>query len=225
MRDWFLLGYGQNIQIQCPGHKESLTCRQLSRPVVVVDLLPTQFIYEKAWATYYIVHSFSSVNALCSCIVRMGEIFMSLKRAIYRAWNGFTITNQTQICFKRLPRTCHTIYILIELRLTCFQIYSAEQHNEQTVDGLTVSRISLRLHLQSSHFGSGNGGGGADFPTLADPAAASSGSYQQQSSSTHSTGLLLRCTAQVAELYLESSEVELGGRHRDPIPARGKDYI
>lgn len=115
------------------------------------------------------------------------------------------------------------------------QIYSAEHHYEQTVDGLTVSRVSLRLHLQSSHFGNGNGGGGgggasaAEIPTLLDPATASAAmaaSYQQSTSSSHhASGLLLRCTAQVAELYLESSEVELGVRHRDPVPARGNVLI
>lgn len=37
--------------------------------------------------------------------------------------------------------------------------------------------------------------------------------------------LILRCTAQIVDLYQEYKEIELGSpQHRDPVPARGK-YI
>lgn len=55
----------------------------------------------------------------------------------------------------------------------------------------------MRLQLQSIHFGGGpvmNGGG----------------------------QLILRCTAQIGNLYQEYAEKELGVPQKDPIPARGK---
>jgi hypothetical protein len=55
----------------------------------------------------------------------------------------------------------------------------------------------MRLQLQSIHFGGGpvmNGGG----------------------------QLILRCTAQIGNLYQEYVEKELGVPQKDPIPARGK---
>ena len=54
----------------------------------------------------------------------------------------------------------------------------------------------MKLHLQSSHFGG--------------PISSTGG------------GLLLRCTAQIGNLYQEYAEIELGIPQRDPIPARGK---
>lgn len=80
------------------------------------------------------------------------------------------------------------------------QIYSGEPSFVQTIDGLVISRISLRLHLQSSHFG---------------------GPIQ----SPHNNGLILRCTAQIGNLYQQIAEIELGVPQRDPIPARGKKNI
>lgn len=35
-------------------------------------------------------------------------------------------------------------------------------------------------------------------------------------------GLLLRCTAQIGDLYQEYKEIELGTPQKDPVPARGK---
>uniref|UniRef100_A0A1B0B5R1 Uncharacterized protein n=1 Tax=Glossina palpalis gambiensis TaxID=67801 RepID=A0A1B0B5R1_9MUSC len=35
-----------------------------------------------------------------------------------------------------------------------------------------------------------------------------------------SGGLLLRCTAQIGDLYQEYKEIELGTPQKDPIPAR-----
>jgi hypothetical protein len=76
------------------------------------------------------------------------------------------------------------------------QVYSTEVQNFKTIEGRTASRISMRLQLQSIHFGGGpvmNGGG----------------------------QLILRCTAQIGNIYQESTEKELGIPQKDPIPARG----
>lgn len=35
-------------------------------------------------------------------------------------------------------------------------------------------------------------------------------------------GLVLRCTAQIGDLYQEYKEIELGTPQKDPVPARGK---
>ena len=55
----------------------------------------------------------------------------------------------------------------------------------------------MRLQLQSSHFGGG--------PVM-------SGGGQ----------LVLRCTAQIDNLYQEYTEKELGVPQKDPVPARGE---
>lgn len=76
-------------------------------------------------------------------------------------------------------------------------MYSADPTYIQTSDNLVSSRTSLKLQLQSSHFGS--------------PVHAPQGN-----------GLILRCTARIGNLYQENAEIELGVPQRDPIPARGK---
>lgn len=58
-----------------------------------------------------------------------------------------------------------------------------------------MAHASLRLQLQSSHFG-------GPVPIVG-------------------TGLVMRCTADIGNLYQEYTEVELGVPQRDPIPARG----
>lgn len=100
------------------------------------------------------------------------------------------------------------------------QIYTAESHYDQTVDGLIASRISLRLHLQSAHF-SGHGIQPAHFSDGGILNLIHGSGYGQQQHSAAS-GLLLRCTAQIAELYEENTEMELGVPPRDPVPARGE---
>lgn len=62
---------------------------------------------------------------------------------------------------------------------------------------MVSSRTSLKLQLQSSHFGS--------------PVHSPQGN-----------GLILRCTARIGNLYQENAEIELGVPQRDPVPARGK---
>uniref|UniRef100_A0A182SVG5 Uncharacterized protein n=1 Tax=Anopheles maculatus TaxID=74869 RepID=A0A182SVG5_9DIPT len=79
-------------------------------------------------------------------------------------------------------------------------VYTSHEETRTTTDNLISSSLTLRLHLQSSHFGSGLMGGGA------------SGS---------GGALLLRCTATIGKLYERYTELELGVPQRDPIPARG----
>lgn len=77
-----------------------------------------------------------------------------------------------------------------------FQVYQTENQYFKTIEGRTASKIGMRLQLQSVHFGGGpvmNGGG----------------------------QLILRCTAQIGNLYQEYTEKELGVPQKDPIPARG----
>lgn len=76
-------------------------------------------------------------------------------------------------------------------------MYSADPTYIQTSDNLVSSRTSLKLQLQSSHFGS--------------PVHSPQGN-----------GLILRCTARIGNLYQENAEIELGVPQRDPIPARGE---
>lgn len=77
------------------------------------------------------------------------------------------------------------------------QVYSTDVQYFKTIEGRTASKIGMRLQLQSIHFGGGpvmNGGG----------------------------QLILRCTAQIGNLYQEYAEKELGVPQKDPIPARGE---
>lgn len=84
----------------------------------------------------------------------------------------------------------------------CFlydQVYSTDVQYFKTIEGRTATKIGMRLQLQSIHFGGGpvmNGGG----------------------------QLILRCTAQIGNLYQEYAEKELGVPQKDPVPARGKFY-
>lgn len=57
----------------------------------------------------------------------------------------------------------------------------------------------MKLHLQSIHF---------------------AGSVLNPGNS-----LLLRCTSQIGNIYLETKEIELGTPQRDPIPARGNYHL
>ncbi|KAL7730546.1 hypothetical protein ACLKA6_000543 [Drosophila palustris] len=94
-------------------------------------------------------------------------------------------------------------------------ISNSETQYIRTIDNLIASRISLKLQLQGVHFSSVNpaiynGGHGSNsinshvgFTYLPNPG-----------------GLVLRCTAQVGELYQEYKEIELGTPQKDPVPAR-----
>lgn len=78
------------------------------------------------------------------------------------------------------------------------QVYSTDVQYFKTIEGRTASRIGMRVQLQSIHFG-----GGPNVMT---------GGGQ----------LVLRCTAQIGNLYQEYTEKELGVPQKDPVPARGE---
>ncbi|XP_055697157.1 uncharacterized protein LOC129798174 [Phlebotomus papatasi] len=82
----------------------------------------------------------------------------------------------------------------LTLTLNNIVINHGETQYYQTTDNLILAYASLRLQLQSSHFG-------GPVPSVG-------------------TGLVLRCTAEIGNLYQEYTELELGVPQRDPIPAR-----
>ncbi|XP_055851783.1 uncharacterized protein LOC129916047 [Episyrphus balteatus] len=111
-------------------------------------------------------------------------------------------------------------------------VSSGETEYIRTVDSLMASRISLKLQLQAIHF---TGGGS---PLLSNNGGSSNGGNMngnQMLNSLHNNqlgsgsgggghpaggSLVLRCTAQIGDLYQEYKEIELGTPQRDPIPAR-----
>ncbi|XP_058118536.1 uncharacterized protein LOC131284041 [Anopheles ziemanni] len=80
-------------------------------------------------------------------------------------------------------------------------VYKTIEESRTTTDNLISSTLTVRLHLQSSHFGSGL------MPGMGGPSGAGG-------------ALLLRCTATIGKLYEQYTEMELGVPQRDPIPAR-----
>ncbi|XP_053698593.1 uncharacterized protein LOC128745543 [Sabethes cyaneus] len=86
---------------------------------------------------------------------------------------------------------------VLKLTLNNIVIFTPEQTVRTTTDNLMTTAISLRLHLQSSHFSGVQMAGGGGSGTL-----------------------ILRCTATIGTLYERYSELELGVPQRDPIPAR-----
>lgn len=112
-------------------------------------------------------------------------------------------------------------------------VSSGETEYIRAVDSLMASRISLKLQLQAIHFT----GSGASLPntgTGGSSGNSNGGSINgnqmmlnslhnnQLGSGSNSAGgsLVLRCTAQIGDLYQEYKEIELGTPQRDPIPAR-----
>ncbi|XP_061499900.1 uncharacterized protein LOC1274515 [Anopheles gambiae] len=89
----------------------------------------------------------------------------------------------------------------LTLTLNNMVVYTSHEESRTTTDNLISSSLTLRLHLQSSHFGTGL------MPGLG--GASGSGG-----------ALLLRCTATIGKLYERYTELELGVPQRDPIPAR-----
>lgn len=114
------------------------------------------------------------------------------------------------------------------------QVFSEETQHIRTVDNLFASRLSLKLQLQAVHFAAagaivansntnshminalngGISGDGAGVITTSYVSGASNGG-----------SLLLRCTAQIGDLYQEYKEIELGTPQKDPVPARGKCIV
>ncbi|XP_073816130.1 uncharacterized protein [Musca autumnalis] len=119
-----------------------------------------------------------------------------------------------------------------ELRFTInnMPVSSEETLYIRTVDNLIASRLSLKLQLQSVHFtaaapASASGSNAADSSSNSHMinALGPGGTTYVAGSSTGTTGgggLLLRCSAQIGDLYLEYKEIELGTPQKDPIPAR-----
>lgn len=85
----------------------------------------------------------------------------------------------------------------LKLTLNNLVMLNQDQTVRTTTDNLITTAVSLRIHLQSSHFSgvlmAGGGGSGT---------------------------LVLRCTATIGTLYERYSELELGAPQRDPVPAR-----
>ncbi|XP_016995389.2 uncharacterized protein beat-IIb [Drosophila takahashii] len=82
-----------------------------------------------------------------------------------------------------------------------------------SVGQLIASRLSLKLQLQAIHFGTGRSGQFAN----------GNDSRRTLTNAAHliSPGrLVLRCTAQIGDLYMESKEIDLGAPQKDPVPAR-----
>lgn len=100
------------------------------------------------------------------------------------------------------------------------QVTQEETQYIRTVDNLIASRLSLKLQLQAVHFvAAANANGNVN------------GNAHGRSTNVHMTnalghggagGLMLRCTAQIGDLYQEYKEIELGSPQKDPVPARGK---
>ncbi|XP_034488688.1 uncharacterized protein LOC117792595 [Drosophila innubila] len=112
-----------------------------------------------------------------------------------------------------------------ELRFTInhMPVASEETQYIRTVDNLIASRLSLKLQLQAVHFvasttaistthtaanGNINGNGRAANVQMTNALGNVRG------------GLMLRCTAQIGDLYQEYKEIELGTPQKDPVPAR-----
>lgn len=66
-----------------------------------------------------------------------------------------------------------------------------------------------------NHLGAGQGATGVSYNT---GASASAGAGV----GVGGGGLVLRCTAQIGDLYQEYKEIELGTPQKDPVPARGE---
>lgn len=75
-----------------------------------------------------------------------------------------------------------------------------------------ASRLSLKLQLQAIHFQTGIAMNQLSNSIYADNRVSNG-------------ALVLRCTAQIGNLYQEYREIELGAPQRDPVPARGECVI
>ncbi|KAL5283996.1 hypothetical protein ACFFRR_006330 [Megaselia abdita] len=97
-----------------------------------------------------------------------------------------------------------------ELKFTINNIVVNTQETQYipTKDNLFASRLSLKLQLQAIHFQTGVAMSHLSNSIYASDSRASGGA------------LVLRCTAQIGNLYQEYREIELGVPQRDPVPAR-----
>lgn len=87
----------------------------------------------------------------------------------------------------------------------------------RTIDNLIATRISLKMQLQGIHFSSVN-------PAIYNNVYGLNSVYGHggpvYAPNSNPGGLLLRCSAQIGDLYQEYKEIELGTPQKDPVPAR-----
>lgn len=105
------------------------------------------------------------------------------------------------------------------------QVSSEETQYIRTVDNLIASRLSLKVQLQAIHFvAAGVGSSNSHMMNAMGPGGGNPATYATNTGGSGASGgaLLLRCTAQIGDLYQEYKEIELGTPQKDPIPARGK---
>nr|XP_013097814.1 unnamed protein product [Stomoxys calcitrans]XP_013097822.1 unnamed protein product [Stomoxys calcitrans]XP_013097829.1 unnamed protein product [Stomoxys calcitrans] len=115
-----------------------------------------------------------------------------------------------------------------ELRFTInnIPVSSEETQYIRTVDNLIASRLSLKVQLQAVHFaaaaapGANAGNSNSHMMNALGPAGTTYTGAGGSGTSAAGGALLLRCTAQIADLYQEYKEIELGTPQRDPVPAR-----
>ncbi|XP_075170457.1 beaten path IIb [Haematobia irritans] len=111
-----------------------------------------------------------------------------------------------------------------ELRFTInnIPVSSEETQYIRTVDNLIASRLSLKVQLQAVHFAVAAGANAGNSNSHMMNALGPGGATYTGGSGAGATGgaLLLRCTAQIGDLYQEYKEIELGTPQRDPVPAR-----
>ncbi|KAH8383335.1 hypothetical protein KR009_008026 [Drosophila setifemur] len=113
-----------------------------------------------------------------------------------------------------------------ELRFTINNVPVTTEETQyiRTVDNLIASRLSLKIQLQAIHFvaglsahgnGNSNGNGNLNANGLSNAVHTGGGG-----AGGGGGGLILRCTAQIGDLYQEYKEIELGTPQKDPVPAR-----
>nr|XP_036212856.1 uncharacterized protein LOC106622699 [Bactrocera oleae] len=111
----------------------------------------------------------------------------------------------------------------LHFTLNNIPVSTGETQYIRTVDNLIASRLSLKLQLHAAHFAAAvntqhlmNHLGGSQ--------AAMGVSYNTGAAGgvgvVGNGGLVLRCTAQIGDLYQEYKEIELGTPQKDPVPAR-----
>ncbi|XP_017475064.1 PREDICTED: uncharacterized protein LOC108365531 [Rhagoletis zephyria] len=120
----------------------------------------------------------------------------------------------------------------LHFTLNNIPVSTGETQYIRTVDNLIASRLSLKLQLHAAHFAAAintqhlmnhlsgsqaaigvpynthNGGDGGIGIGVGVGVGVGNG------------GLVLRCTAQIGDLYQEYKEIELGTPQKDPVPAR-----
>uniref|UniRef100_A0A0K8V0A9 Ig-like domain-containing protein n=1 Tax=Bactrocera latifrons TaxID=174628 RepID=A0A0K8V0A9_BACLA len=111
----------------------------------------------------------------------------------------------------------------LQFTLNNIPVSTGETQYIRTVDNLIASRLSLKLQLHAAHFVAGIntqhlmnhlGGSQAAMGVSYNTGVGVGGGVAGNG------GLVLRCTAQIGNLYQEYKEIELGTPQKDPVPAR-----